>query len=192
MVEGTVQLMVSKEVDAAFPTRQRPARNNLKQPRRPTRFERWAWSPITAFRIGLTLGYIWLVYLGISAYIAGSPTFNLTAPNGWTPIWAVVVSASAGAAAIGSVSANNKIFHRIELAGSWGLTITLGVYAVCILILAYAAGDTSKVTAAAAYVGIFIPPALRMLWLMAQLGRKPIPATAPVAITGPGQEQGNV
>lgn len=158
-------------VDKAFPTRIRPARRQDQTPRQLTRFEKWAWSPITAFRVGLTVTYLATIYFGVSAFIAGVPTFNILAPRGWTPFWAGFVVLGAMIGAIGSIS-DKHVFRRLELGGAWTLFVMISVYAVCLLILAYAAGDVDRAAAGSGFVVLGVTPAVRMLWLMSQLGRK--------------------
>lgn len=142
-----------------------------KQPRALTRFEKWAWSPITAYRIGLTISYIGAIYFGVSAFIAGIPAFEQTAPQGWTVWWASLVSLGGATAAIGSVS-DSKWFRRVELVGSWTLFLTLAVYATVLLFLAYGQGDAARAAVGAGFVALGVTPGVRMLWLMSQLGRK--------------------
>ena len=86
-----------------YDTVQRPP-SLRKMPRKPSALERWAWSPITAFRIGLTLTYLGAVYFGVSAFIAGVPAFVIAAPDGWTPLWAAALVICSILAAIGSHS----------------------------------------------------------------------------------------
>lgn len=145
-------------------------RVRTRTPRNPTRFERWAWSPIIAFRLGLTVGYLATVYFGVSAFIAGIPAFVLTAPEGWTPIWSVVLVIGGAVGAIGSVS-DSKPWTRIELAGAWALFLTLGSYAAVLLFLAYGQGDSTRAAAGAGFLALGVQPAIRMVWLMSQLGR---------------------
>lgn len=161
------------DVDKRFPTRVRTTERkpDAKEPRQLTRFELWAWSPILAFRFGLALGYLAMIYFGVSAFIAGIPAFELTAPTGWTPIWATVVTIGAMLGAIGSIS-DRHIFRRLELAGAWSLFITVGIYAVVLLLLAYGAGDAGRAAVGAVLVAVGVAPAVRMVWLMSQLGRK--------------------
>jgi hypothetical protein len=140
-------------------------------PRQVSRFERWAWSPITAFRIGLTLGYIGAVYFGISAFIAGVPAFVITAPYGWTPVWAALLVLGGVVAVFGSLS-DSRRFRNVELAGAWALFLTLGVYSAVLLALAYGTADANRAAVGAGFVALGIQPGVRMLWLMSQLGRK--------------------
>ena len=139
--------------------------------RYPTRFERWAWSPILAYRVGLTLNYLGALFFGVSAFFAGVPAFRLTAPEGWTPIWALVLSVGAILAAVGSISDVQK--HRIfELLGSMAVFLTLAVYAVILLGFAYVVGDADSAAVGAAFVALGVQPGVRLAWLVSQVGRK--------------------
>ena len=146
--------------------------NTLVRPkgtrRYPSRFERWAWSEIPAYRLGLTLGYIGLIYFGVSAFIAGVPAFVLAAPQGWTPIWATVLVIGSIVASIGSV-ASTKRFRALELTGTWSIFLTIAVYAATLLFIAYGTGDTSRAAVGSGFVVLSIAPGVRMLWLMARV-----------------------
>lgn len=157
--------------DHRFPTIPRLHKYRQEPPRKLSRFEKWAWSPITAYRVGLTIGYIAAIYFGLSAFIAGVPAFQLTAPYGWTPIWSLAVVLGGACAAIGSIG-DSKGFRRAELAGSWTLFLALGVYAAVLLLLAYGSGDPDRAAVGAGFVALGVTPGVRMLWLMSQLNRR--------------------
>ena len=142
-----------------------------KLARQPTRFERWAWSPISAYRLGLTLGYVAMVYFGVQSFIAGVPAFAIAAPEGWTPVWALILIGGGVAAAIGS-AASSKVFERVETVGAWILMLTLGTYALTLLWIAYGIGDQSRAAVGAGFIALGVQPLVRLLWLMSQLGRK--------------------
>lgn len=149
-------------------------RRRRTQRRAPSRFEVWAWSPIVAFRIGLTLGYAAMVYFGVSGFIAGVPAFTLTAPDSWTPIWSGVLVLGGVLGAFGSIGDTMRL-RMIELAGSWLLFLTVGSYAAILLILAYGVigePDLDRATGGAGLLALGVQPFVRMLWLMSQLGRK--------------------
>lgn len=154
-----------------FDTLPRPPRRIVRPRRELSRFELWAWSPITAYRIGLTLSYAAGVYFGVSALIAGVPAFEIAAPPGWTPIWATLVVVASALATVGSIN-DRKWSRRLELAGAWTLFLTLAGYATVLLILAYADGDTARAAVGAGFVALGVQPGVRMLWLMSQLRRK--------------------
>ena len=147
-------------------TIQRPTRPR-HSPRQPSRFERWAWSEIPAYRLGLTLGYAGTIYFGLSAFIAGVPAFDIAAPEGWTPIWALVLVLGGMVGLFGSV-ADSRRLRAIELAGAIALAATLTVYAGTILVIAYGSGDVGRATAGAGFVGLAVPPVIRMLWLISK------------------------
>ena len=140
----------------------------------PGKFETWAWSPIVAFRIGLTLGYASMIYFGISGLIAGVPAFASTAPEQWTPIWASVLILGGVLGAIGSIGDTMRL-RMTELAGSWLLFLSAGTYATILLLLAYGVTGTPDVyraTAGSGLVALGVQPFVRMLWLLSQIGRK--------------------
>lgn len=151
---------------------------SMRPPRQPTRFERWAWSPISAYRIGLTLTYAAMVYFGVQAFIAGVPAFVIAAPHWWTPVWACILVLGGMVAAIGSAG-SSKRFERVETVGAWALFLTLATYAVTLLVLAYGTGDNSRAAVGAGFVALGVMPLVRLLWLMSQLGRKALPAQEP-------------
>lgn len=137
----------------------------------PSRFEQWAWSPISAYRVGLTLTYAATVYFGVSAIVAGVPAFTIAAPNGWTPIWGSVLVLGGAVAAIGSTS-SSKRFELVETFGAAALFLTLGGYSGTLLTLAYGAGDSNRAAIGAGFLALGIPSFVRLLWLLTQLGRK--------------------
>lgn len=159
-----------------FPTIDRPVRSDSSvsgawRRKRPTRFELWAWSPIMSFRLGLTTGYLAMIYFGVSALFASVPAFELTAPEGWSAWWAVALVLGAGLASVGSVS-QIKLFERLELTGSAIITVSVGSYATLLLVIAYVLGDASRATVGAGFVALTAPVLVRTLWLFSQLLRK--------------------
>jgi hypothetical protein len=159
-------MSVDPLLEQTIPSAPRP-----RAARKQSRLERWAWSPVLAYRIGLTLGYLASVYFGVSAFIAGVPAFTIAAPEGWTPIWAAFLVIGACVASIGSAS-DSTIFRRIETVGGWVLFLTLGGYALTLLFLAYGTGDANRAAAGAGFVALGVAPGVRLLWLMTQLGRR--------------------
>jgi hypothetical protein len=136
-------------------------------------FRMWARGQVAAYRIGLVLGYLSMIYFGTSAFIAGVPTFDITAPRGWTPIWSVIVVVGGLTAAIGAIRAGTepvtreiRIFNRIELGGAIALFLTLGTYAVLLLILGYGFGDAARAASGAGFMALGVHPAVRMVWLI--------------------------
>lgn len=152
-----------------FNTVQRPPR--VHQARQLTRFELWAWSPVISFQVGLTAGYIALIYFGISGLIAAPPSISMTTPDGYAGFWAAALILGGVLGAFGSVS-RHKLFERFETAGALLLSVTVGSYACIVLFLAYAAGDVDKAAAGAGFTALAIPIIIRCMWLFSQLLRK--------------------
>lgn len=134
----------------------------------PSRFERWARSKIVSFRVGQTMLYAGTVYFGIQAFITGVPAFDIAAPEGWTPIWAVLLVVGGAVASLGSVS-DEKVFEVIELVGVWLLFLTLGCYAIVLLYLGYGLHDNGRATVGSGFLVLSLPAFVRMLWLMSQV-----------------------
>lgn len=148
-------------------TAQRPRRPR-RLPRVPSRLEAWAWSEIPAYRLGLFLGYVVLVYIGVSALIAGVPIFDLTAPEGYVVFWGPALALSGIAGAAGSIRDTPR-YRAIELPGAWIASVLLVGYAGPLLTVAYGTGDPNRAAIGAVLVGLTIPPVIRMLWLQAKV-----------------------
>lgn len=139
--------------------------------RQPTRFEVWAWSPIVSFQVGLTAGYLALIYFGISALISSPPSFTATTPQGWSWLWSVGLVTGSVLASLGSIS-RHRWFGRLETIGSSLVSLMVGSYALLLMWLAHAAGDAGMVASAAGFVALAVPLVIRTVWLYSQLLRK--------------------
>lgn len=135
-------------------------------------FSEWARSQVAAYRIGLILTYLGTIYFGGSALTAGVPVFVVTAPEGWTLIWAPVVVLGGFIASVGAIRAGTepvtkpiRAFNWIELVGSTMLFLTLFTYAGALLFLGYVYGDNGRVAVGAGFIALGIHPAVRMIWL---------------------------
>lgn len=160
-------------------------------------FRDWASSQVAAYRVGLVLGYLAMVYFGTSAFIAGIPSFEFTTPRGWTPIWASMVVVGGLIGGIGSLRAGTepltreiRVFNRIELAGAILLFLTLSTYATILLILGYGYGDAGRSSIGAGFVALGIHPSVRMVWLVFRprlLGlAQSRPSTGPIVLIPDG------
>lgn len=150
-------------------------------------FRGWISSQVAAYRVGLVLGYLAMIYFGTSAYITGIQTFQFTTPEDWTPIWSSVVVLGGLIGSIGSLRAGTepanrhiRIFNRIELVGAIMLFLTLGTYAALLLIIGYGYGDGGRASAGAGFVALGIHPTVRMLWLIFRPRFMAIPPPAQV------------
>lgn len=155
------------EVGTVFQTVPRPHPHK----RQWSRFAIWAWSPIISFQVGLTAGYVALVYFGISALLSSPPSIDLTTPHWYAGYWAAALILGAIFAAIGSIS-RHKVFELMETFGSGLLTLTIGSYSLMILWLAYGTSDIDKSAAGAGFVALMVPILVRFMWLLSQLLRK--------------------
>lgn len=152
--------------------------------RRRSRVERWALSPISGYRVGLTGTYALTIYFGISGLVAGIPAFDLTAPSGFVTPWAIMVIIGALAAAVGSIHSESpvaasgltrlqRVSRNVELIGTWLLFVTISSYAGVVLLLAYFIDPNGdRAAGGAGLIALGSVPFWRMVWLMAQLGRR--------------------
>ena len=136
-------------------------------------FKRWARGQVAAYRIGLVVGYLAMIYFGMSAFVAGVPTFEITTPRGWVPIWSMIVVVGGLVAAIGAIKAGTepvtrevRVFNRIELGGAIALFLTLGTYAVYLLVLGYLFSSADRAATGAGFMALGVHPAVRMVWLI--------------------------
>lgn len=133
----------------------------------------WAGSQVAAYRVGLLISYVSMIFFGAQSAVTGIPTFAFTTPDGWTPIWGAAVVAGGFIAGLGSLRAgsepltrNVKIFNRIELMGGVILFLALGTYAALLLIIGYSYNDGGKASTGAGFVALGVGPLVRVLWLI--------------------------
>lgn len=157
--------------DEDFPTVKRPARSLSWRTRDLTRFERWAWSPVLSFQVGLTAGYLAMIYFGISAMLATVPTIQEWSPEGWAFYWAIALVVGGVLGSIGSVH-RTKLFERLELAGAGLVSMTVGSYALLLLFLAYGLGDFHRASGGSGFIALVVPVLVRTFWLASQTRRK--------------------
>lgn len=161
-------------------------------------FKEWASSQVAAYRVGLVLGYLAMMYFGGQAFYAGIPTFTFTTPYGWTPIWAGAVVIGGFVGGIGAIRAGEepvrrltKVFNGIELSGAILLFLTLGTYAAILLVIGYGYGDPGRQSIGSGFVALGVPPFIRMIWLLlrprfAALDNSHKIATGPVLLVPKG------
>jgi hypothetical protein len=108
------------------------------------------------------------MYFGVSALIAGVPAFDLTAPEGWTPIWASLLILAGPLGLLGIASDTTRA-RASELVAATILSVTLFTYAGTLLFLGYIIGDVGRVAAGAGFAWLTTGPLIRMFWLIAQV-----------------------
>lgn len=134
-----------------------------------SKFGIWFWSPVIVLRVALFGTYLLYVYAAIIAFRAGIPIFNLTAPDGYTSVWAVLLGVSATVCSVGSLTDR---WQRLE---KWAVAVLAS------LLLAYIGGlnlvgfveqdlDRQFVGAIALIAGVL--PITRYVYLAAQTGKK--------------------
>lgn len=124
-----------------------------------------------SLQVGLTAGYLAIIYFGIASMAATPPAIEDASPEGYAFFWALGLAVGGLIASIGSVS-RHKLFERIETVGSSILSLTVGSYAALLTYFAYALGDSDRIAASAGFTALAIPILIRTLWLYSQLLRK--------------------
>jgi len=139
------------------------------KPRRPTRFELWAWGPVIVLRFALVATYLLYVYFAAISFVAGVPAFNLTTFPGYTSVWAFVMGTGAVVAAIGSITDR---WEHVEKWGALAVAAMMLGYVGTIHVIGFVTGDINRQAVAAALTIGLVLPAVRFVWLAAQTGKK--------------------
>lgn len=133
------------------------------------RFAIWAWSPIIVLRVSLLATYLGWVYASAVGFLTGIPIFDLTTPEGWTPIWAVILGTSAVIAGIGSISDR---WHLVEKWASLFLSAMIFAYVGSLNLVAWLEGDLARQFVGAVAFIASILPVTRFVYLAAQSGKR--------------------
>lgn len=133
------------------------------------RLQVWAWSPIIVLRVALLITYGLYVYFAVISFIAGVPVFNLTTPEGYTPVWAVLLGIAALIAAIGSIADRWNHWERWASLVVSSLMLT---YVGSLNAIAFIAGDVTRQAVGGAVAIGLVLPMCRFFWLASQAGKK--------------------
>lgn len=128
----------------------------------------WAWSPVIVLRVSLIGSYLISVYASMWAFLAGVPIFDLTAPHGYTAIWAGLFGASAAVAAIASTTDR---WQKVEKWASGVLTIALITYTIPMNVVGFILHDLNRQFLGALSLGLLVLPATRYVYLALQTGK---------------------
>lgn len=134
-----------------------------------TRLAIWAWGPVVVLRIALVAVYLGYVYASVIAFLAGVPVFRLTAPEGYTSLWAVLLGTSAVLAAIGSITDR---WQQLEKWASLVLSAMMLAYVGGLNGVGFVEGDLDRQFVGAIAFIAFILPAVRFVYLAAQSGKR--------------------
>lgn len=134
-----------------------------------SRWAIWAWSPVIVLRVALVGVYLGYVYASLIAFIAGVPIFQVTTPEGYTAIWAVLLGVSAVLAAIGSLTDR---WQQLEKWASLGLSSMMFAYVGGMNGVAFFLADLSRQFVGAIAFIAFILPVVRFVYLAAQTGKR--------------------
>lgn len=129
----------------------------------------WAWGPVVVLRVALVAVYLGYVYASVIAFIAGVPVFRLTAPDGYTSLWAALLGVSAILSAIGSVTDR---WQQLEKWASLALSSMMLAYVGALNGIGFVEGDLNRQFVGAIAFIAFILPAVRFVYLAAQSGKR--------------------
>ena len=129
----------------------------------------WAWGPVVVLRVALVAVYLGYVYASVIAFLAGVPVFRLTAPDGYTAIWAVLLGLAAILSAIGSITDR---WQQLEKWASLGLASMMLAYVGGLNGVGFVEGDLDRQFVGAIAFIAFILPAVRFVYLAAQSGKR--------------------
>lgn len=134
-----------------------------------TRLAVWAWGPVVVLRVALVAVYLSFVYASVIAFLAGVPVFRLTAPEGYTSVWAVLLGTSAVLAAVGSITDR---WQQLEKWASLVLSAMMLAYVGGLNGVGFVEGDLDRQFVGAIAFIAFILPAVRFVYLAAQSGKR--------------------
>ena len=131
------------------------------------KFITWSRSPIVIPRWVLTLKYFLFVCIGVTVYVASSPSLDITTWAGYTPFWSVALMVSGLICMIGSAT------PRLEVLERWAvlvLTALLVGYAFAPVTLVLA-GDADRASYSVIAICLSLLPASRAVMLIHLAGR---------------------
>lgn len=134
-----------------------------------SRWSIWAWSPVVVLRVALALTYIMYIYAAIIAFIAGVPVLDLTTPNGYLPLWAFVLGASALVGAIGSLTDR---WQNVEKWASLGVSAMMLAYLGGLNLMGWIENDLARQFVGTIAIIASILPVTRFVYLAAQTGKR--------------------
>jgi len=130
--------------------------------------DKWRLNTIIIPRWVLTLKYVFFMFVGLTVYIASSPSLDITAGSGYTPIWALCLIAAAAASTVGSIS------DRLEVLERWSVLLLSALligYAMAPISLVFA-GDHDKAAYSVLAITLSLLPIARTAQLIRRTGTK--------------------
>lgn len=128
---------------------------------------KWSRSPITIPRWVLTLKYFLFILIGVTVYLASSPSLDVTTWSGYTPFWSIAVMISGFVCMLASATPKLEVLER------WSvllLTALLVGYAFAPIQLVLA-GDSDRATYSVLAITLSLLPGARAAMLIHRTGR---------------------
>jgi len=127
---------------------------------------KWGLGAIVIPRWVLVVKYATFILIGITVYLASSPSLDITTSNGYTPLWSIAVTITASVSLIGSL---RQRWERME---GWA------VLCLAALLIGYAAaplqlvvsGDHDRAAYSALALALSVLPSARAWMLIRRAG----------------------
>lgn len=129
---------------------------------------KWGQSPIMIPRWVLTLKYFLFVLIGVTVYVASSPSLDITTWSGYTPFWSIAVMISAFLCLVGSATPNLEVLERWAVLVLSALLIGYAFAPVSLVL----AGDSDKATYSVLALCLSLLPGARAVMLIHRTGRR--------------------
>ncbi|MDN4616398.1 hypothetical protein P5G50_18275 [Leifsonia sp. F6_8S_P_1B] len=131
------------------------------------KFITWGRSPILIPRWVLTLKYVMFVFVGVTVYVASSPSLDITTWEGYTPFWSIALIVASLTCIIGSASPRLEVMERWAVLVLFALLIGYAVAPVQLVL----AGDTDRAAYSILAITLSLLPGARAAMLIHRTGR---------------------
>ncbi len=157
-------------IDDTLPRPPRSRRPMRHQSRLEAWATSWPWSQIALYRVTLVAAYLLHIGFAAMAFYAGLPIFRLTAPDGYTRVWAIMLAIAALTSALGALADQLRVIERWSSLAV--LALTLG-YVVPLYEVGFLMNDANRQAVAVAATFMLLIPLSRFMWLASRAGRRP-------------------
>ncbi len=132
------------------------------------RIRLWDGSRLEVPRWVLTAVYLPVIVVGLFVWLASSPTFDLTVPEGFQAFWGIALSATALVATISSIR------ERFEVVERWAVMImsSLLIGFACAPLQLVFGGDWDRATYSTIAIALSVIPTYRATSLIIRTGRR--------------------
>ena len=127
----------------------------------------WSRSPIVIPRWVLTLKYFLFVCVGVTVYVASSPSLDITTWAGYTPFWSIALMTSGLLSMIGSTSPQLEVLERWSVLVLTALLVGYAFAPVSLVL----AGDADRASYSVIAICLSLLPGSRAAMLIHRTGK---------------------